>query len=162
MVPTQLVEQSGALMNLDAQFLEILDQDEDVGDAIDLNEKFLCMALNLTDPAELHALPKIELRVDTNFSNLQATGEILSSLESLKLNDSIIRSFRDIGTGFKNVKILHISRCELTDIEGISESFYSLEELYCSFNHVSEIFKITLLDQLTVLDLEGNCVKEKR
>ena len=61
------------------------------------------------------------------------TGEILCSLEYLKLNDSVIQSFRDIGTSFKNVRILHIARCELTELNGI-QAFEQLEELYAGFN----------------------------
>jgi hypothetical protein len=57
--------------------------------------------------------------VDTSLHNLQVTGEILTSLDYLKLNDSIIQSFRDIGTSFKNVRVLNISRCELKEVQGI-------------------------------------------
>lgn len=87
--------------NMQDQFLEIIDNDE-VEDVIDLNEKFLSLALGV-DVDELATLPKIELRVDTQSHFLQVTGEILSSLNELKLNDSIIRSFRDLGTSFKNL-----------------------------------------------------------
>jgi len=68
---------------------------------------------------DLANLPKIELRVDTRYHNLQVTGEILNSLEYLKLSDSIISNFRDIGTSFGNVKTLNISRCELKDVNGM-------------------------------------------
>lgn len=68
---------------------------------------------------DLATLPKIELRVDTRCHNLQVTGEILSSLEYLKLNDSIISSFRDVGTSFKTVRVLNIARCELKELQGI-------------------------------------------
>jgi len=74
------------------KFMEILDT-EDVEDVIDLNEKFLSMALGGIEVTELAMLPKLELRVDTQCHSLQVTGEILASLEYLKLNDSIIRSF---------------------------------------------------------------------
>jgi len=56
---------------------------------VDLNEKFLSQQIGV-DQEELALLPKIELRVDTSVHNLQVTGEILSSLEYLKINDSII------------------------------------------------------------------------
>ena len=82
---------------------------------IDLNEKFLSQQLGVS-PENLANLPKIELRFDTRFHNLQVTGEILLSLEFLKLNDSIISSFRDVGTSFKNVRVLHMSRCELKEV----------------------------------------------
>lgn len=86
---------------------------------IDLNEKFLCLCLGGIDVAELAYMTKIELRVDTSCHNLQVTGEILPSLDLLKLNDSVIRCFRDIGTSFKNVRVLHIARCEIREVQGI-------------------------------------------
>jgi hypothetical protein len=86
---------------------------------VDLNEKFLSLALGGVEVAELALLTKIELRVDTSCHNLQVTGEILPSLDLLKLNDSVIRCFRDIGTSFKNVRVLHIARCEIREVQGI-------------------------------------------
>ena len=41
------------------------------------------------------------------------------SIEHLKLSDSIIQCFRDLGTGFKNVRMLWLSRCELKEVQGI-------------------------------------------
>lgn len=117
------------------------------------------MALGGIDVSELALLPKIELRVDTSSHNLQVTGEILTSLEYLKLNDSIIRSFRDIGTSFKNVRVLHIARCELKEVQGI-QAFEQLEELYISFNDIDDLFDISFLEHLSVLDLEGNNVQD--
>lgn len=91
----------------------------EVEDVIDLNEKFLSLALGGKDVNELSSLEKIELRVDSSVHNLQVTGEILQSLELLKLNDSVIRCFRDIGTSFKNVRVLHMARCEIKEVQGI-------------------------------------------
>ena len=85
------------------------------------------------------------------------TGEILCSLQYLKLNDSIIKCFRDVGTSFKNVRVLHVARCELTEVQGI-QAFEQLEELYASHNSIDDLFDISLLNHLTVLDLEGNNV----
>jgi hypothetical protein len=69
----------------------------------DLNERFLCLALNVEKPEDLLHLSKIELQVDTSFHNLEATGELLANLYILKLNDSIVGSFRDLGTSFRNI-----------------------------------------------------------
>ena len=143
--------------NMQDQFMEIIDTDQ-VEDAIDLNEKFLSMALGV-DQDELATLPKIELRVDTESHSLQVTGEILSSLQDLKLNDSIIRSFRDLGTSFKNLQVLHIARCELKEVQGIL-AFEQLEELYISFNQIDDLFDIGKLEHLQILDFEGNNVKQ--
>ena len=107
-----------AFENIQEKLFEII-EGEEVEDVIDLNEKFLVQQLGCVDQADLALLPKIELRVDTRFHNLQVTGEILSSLEYLKMNDSIIPTFRDIGTSFKNVRVLYVGRCELKEVQGI-------------------------------------------
>ena len=44
--------------------MEIMNQEE-VEDVVDLNEKFLAMALGLEDVSELALIPKLELRMDT-------------------------------------------------------------------------------------------------
>jgi len=137
-------------------FMEIMNN-EQVEDVIDLNEKFLAMALGGIEVSELALLPKLELRVDTTCHSLQVTGEILASLEYLKLNDSIVRTFRDLGTSFKNVRVLHIARCELKEVQGI-QAFEQLEELYISHNAIDELFDVSFVANLSVLDFEGNKV----
>ena len=131
-------------------------ENDEVEDVVDLNEKFLSMALGCA-VEELNLVDKIELRVDTTDHCLQVTGEILTSLEYLKLNHSIIRCFRDVGTSFKNVRVLHIARCEIKELQGI-QAFEQLEELYVSFNEIDELFDVSFLEHLSVLDFEGNNV----
>ena len=71
------------------------------------------------------------------------------------MNDSIIKCFRDIGTSFRYVRFLHLARCELKEVQGI-QAFLNLEELYISYNEIDELFDISFLEHLTILDLEGN------
>jgi hypothetical protein len=104
----------GILTNFQEKFEQII-ENEEIEDAIELNEKFLAYHLNVR-PEDLSKLTKIELRVDTSCHNLQVTGEILCSLEYLKMNDSIIKCFRDIGSSFKYVRVLHLARCELKEL----------------------------------------------
>lgn len=47
-----------------------------------------------------------------------------------------------------------MSRCCLRSLEGIS-SIKTLQELYLSFNEISDIGEIGLLPHLEILDLEG-------
>ncbi len=105
---------AGLISNFQEKFEEIIENQE-VSDAIELNEKFLAEHLGV-EASELSRLTKIELRVDTSCHNLQVTGEILSSLEYLRMSDSIIKCFRDIGTSFRFVRILHLARCELKEV----------------------------------------------
>lgn len=74
------------------------------------------------------------------------------------MDDSIIKCFRDIGTSFKNVRVLWLGRCELKEVQGI-QAFEQLEELYISYNEIEELFDIGFLEHLTIIDLEGNNVK---
>jgi Leucine-rich repeat (LRR) protein len=74
------------------------------------------------------------------------------------MNDSIIKCFRDIGTSFKFVRILHLARCELREVQGIS-ALEQLEELYISYNDIDDLFDIGFLEHLTLLDIEGNNIK---
>ena len=104
-VAVSFEEEAKGITNMQDHFMEIMNNEE-VEDVMDLNEKFLAMALGGIDVSELALLKRLELRVDTTCHSLQVTGEILPSLEYLSLNDSMIRSFRDLGTSFKNVRVL--------------------------------------------------------
>ena len=68
------------LTNMQDHFMEIMNN-EQVEDVVDLNEKFLAMALGGIEVTELAILQKLELRVDTTCHSLQVTGEILPSLQ---------------------------------------------------------------------------------
>jgi Leucine-rich repeat (LRR) protein len=77
------------------------------------------------------------------------------------MSDSIIKSFRDIGTSFRFVRILNLARCELKEVQGI-QAFHNLEELYVSYNDIEDLFDISFLEHLVVLDLEGNNIKNEQ
>jgi len=77
------------------------------------------------------------------------------------MSDSIIKSFRDIGTSFRFVRILNLARCELKEVQGI-QAFQNLEELYVSYNDIEDLFDISFLEHLVVLDLEGNNIKNEQ
>lgn len=120
---------------------DMLEKDDGlIEDAEDLNQKFLAQQLGV-DAVEIALLQKLELRVDTSCHNLQVMGETLQSMLHLRLNDSIIKSFRDLGTGFKDLQILDVSRCELKEIYGLT-AFPSLQEFYASYNEIDELYDI--------------------
>ncbi len=64
------------------------------------------------------------------------------------------KEFRDLGTGLKNLTILWMARCHLSNLEGLG-SLSALKELYVAFNHIQEIETIGLLENLEILDIEG-------
>jgi len=55
------------------------------------------------------------------------------------------------------VRVLHIARCELKEVQGI-QALEQLEELYISHNSIDELFDVSLAEHLAVLDMESNNV----
>lgn len=111
------------------------------------------------DVEEVRHAKKVEFVADTTNQTLQPFGEALQELVELKLNDSVIASIKDIGTSFKSLRVLWISRVGLRELAGIA-MFGCLEELYASFNFVSDISDVEFLGSLRVLDLEANNVAD--
>ena len=72
----------------------------------------------------------------------------------MNLNNSHIRSIRDIGSHFINLSVLWMARCHLRDLNGIG-SLSNLKELYLAYNKIKELNSISMLEDLEILDLEG-------
>jgi Leucine-rich repeat (LRR) protein len=77
----------------------------------------------------------------------------------MKLNSGVMKSLRDIGTSFRNLKILKALKVGLEQLEGIS-SFPAITELYIAFNCISSLSPLIYNDTLEILDLEGNEITE--
>ena len=75
------------------------------------------------------------------------------------MNGSKIGSMRDFGSSFKHIKILWISRCRLPDLSGIL-AFPDLEELYASYNQITQIFDLSYCEKIEIIDLEGNKISD--
>ncbi|XP_059120625.1 leucine-rich repeat-containing protein 56 [Peromyscus eremicus] len=119
-------------------------------------------------PARLQALARVddlqlvrvlEMCVDTRKNSLGNFGVHLPNLIQLKLNHSCLGSLRDLGTSLGHLQVLWLARCGLSDLDGIG-SFLALKELYVSYNNISDLSPLCLLEQLEVLDLEGNNVED--
>ncbi|XP_034500899.1 leucine-rich repeat-containing protein 56 isoform X3 [Ailuropoda melanoleuca] len=119
-------------------------------------------------PARLRALAQVddlglvnmlEMCVNTRESSLGNFGVHLPNLNQLKLNGSCVGSVRDLGTSLGHLQVLWLARCGLTDLDGIG-SFLALKELYVSYNNISDLSPLCLLERLEVLDLEGNSVED--
>lgn len=134
-------------------YFDIL-ENEGVSNDTEINERLLEIALGMSKD-ELRELDKIEIVVDTTNTHMQHVGEVLQSLQALKLNDSVIPWVRDLGTSFRNLRVLSISRWEMTSLAGLS-SMEHLTELYASYNDIQDLYDISYCDKLEVLDLEGN------
>eukprot|EP00063_Salmo_salar_P028983 XP_014003818.1 PREDICTED: leucine-rich repeat-containing protein 56-like [Salmo salar] len=65
---------------------------------------------------------------------------------------------RDLGTTLSHLQVLWISHCSLADLDGVPSS--SLKELYVAYNRVSDLSQVSMLENLQLLDLEGNDVDD--
>ncbi|QDZ24956.1 hypothetical protein HOP50_15g74990 [Chloropicon primus] len=102
---------------------------------------------------------QLEMQVDSEEYNLTIAGEKLPNIQRLKLNESKIHSIRDLGTGWKNLKVLWLSRCGLEDLHGMT-ALPNLTELYVSFNDVCDITPLADLENIQVIDLESNRIED--
>lgn len=122
------------------KYIDII-ENEDVENETEINEKMIEISLGMSKD-ELRDLTKIEIRVDTTNTHMQHVGEVLQSLTTLRLNDSVIPSARDLGTSFRNLQSLSLNRCELKSLAGLS-SFEFLKELYASYNYIDDLFDVS-------------------
>jgi hypothetical protein len=97
--------------------------------------------------------------MDPDEYNLSVAGEKLPNIERLKLNNSKISMIRDLGTGWKNLRVLWLSRCGLEDVQGLS-ALPNIREMYLSFNDIVDITPIADLEFIEILDLESNRVED--
>ena len=83
----------------------------------------------------------------------------MPNLRELKLSGSRLASLRELGTSLRHVEVLWVSRCGLTDLEGLS-AFPALTELYASFNDIADLSGVGGVESLELLDLDSNSVAQ--
>ncbi|XP_035013057.1 leucine-rich repeat-containing protein 56 [Hippoglossus stenolepis] len=108
---------------------------------------------------DLSFVTSLEFCVDTQETTLGNFGALLPKLVQLKMNNSAIMSVRDLGTTLSHLQVLWMSRCCLQDLDGIS-TFSCLKELYVAYNSVSDLSQLGMMENLQLLDLEGNDVDD--
>ncbi|CAG02391.1 unnamed protein product, partial [Tetraodon nigroviridis] len=108
---------------------------------------------------DLSHVTSLELCIDTQEHTLGNFGVYLPKLIQLRMNNSVIKSVRDLGTTLYHLQVLWMTRCSLRDLSGIA-NFSSLKELYLAYNSVSQLSQVGMLENLQLLDLEGNDVAD--
>jgi hypothetical protein len=133
------------------------------------NDKFLNGNINVIDYVlakylkmditDLHNLKKLTIRINGSYGLLNQFGQRLSNLIFLKLNDSFIQSIEDLGSNFKNLKILQINNCKLKDLTGII-CFEQLEILEAKNNEISDLIELEMSSSIKKLNLENNLIEK--
>ncbi|KAH8875556.1 Leucine-rich repeat-containing protein 56 [Schistosoma japonicum] len=114
----------------------------------------------LTGLEDLSMVFTLDLEIDFDRVSAANFGAYLPNLKHMRLSHSNIRSVRDLGACFNNLEVIWMTRCCLVSLDGLS-SFANLVELYVAFNGISDLSPCAVLDNIEVLDLEGNLIEDK-
>ena len=124
------------------------------------NDKFLTGDTNLIDYVlskylkidipSLQNLNKLSIKINGSYGLLNQFGQRLANLIYLKLNNSLIQGINDLGTNFKNLKIIQMNNCKLKDLGGIFEA---------KNNQISDLIELEMCMSLKKLNLENNMVE---
>ena len=135
------------------------------------NDKFLSGNINVIDYvlakylklniSEIQNLSKLNIKINGSYGLLNQFGQRLSNLKFLKLNDSFIQRIDDLGSNFKNLKILQINNCKLKDLSGII-CFQELEIFEAKNNEISDLIELEMCTSLTKLNLENNLIEDEQ
>ena len=107
----------------------------------------------------LNSLKKLSIIITNDYGLLNQFGTFLPELKSLKLNNSNILSFNDIGTNFNNIQCLQMKNCHLKNINGII-CMQNLEILDIEDNEVSDLLDIDMCSKLTKIVLKKNKISD--
>ncbi|GMH66373.1 hypothetical protein TrRE_jg5547, partial [Triparma retinervis] len=110
---------------------------------------------DLTVPQQLHLT-----NIITSQTPIDHLGALLPNLLKLRLSHSTVPTFRDLGTRLKNLQVLWMPRCQVSDLSGVF-GLPSLEELYLAFNDIEYLDDLAMHERLQVLDLEANRVGDQ-
>lgn len=113
------------------------------------------LKMNITD---LQNMQKLTIRINGSYGLLNQFGQRLVNLKFLKLNDSFIQSIDDLGTNFRNLKILQINNCKLKDLSGII-CFEQMEILEAKNNEISDLIELEMSTSIKKLNLENNLIE---
>ncbi|KAH3882307.1 uncharacterized protein LOC127882434 isoform X2 [Dreissena polymorpha] len=109
----------------------------------------------LTGVDNLDDIRHLEMKVNTSSTSLGNFGQLLQNLQQLKVSNSNIPRIRDLGSSLRSLNVLWASRCGLLEMDGIS-SMCNLRELYLSYNEINDISPVSMLENIEILDVEGN------
>ena len=138
-----------------------MDPFKDVFEEVEVREYLSVADLQrICDTKDLSTVQSMTTQVDLLRHSPGALGDRLPALTELRLNGSIIHSLRDLGTTLRSLRVLWVSRCGLEDVGG-SLALPALEDLFMSYNNVSDLSQLSSLRNLRTLDAEGNAVTSR-
>ncbi|CAM9754942.1 unnamed protein product [Chrysoparadoxa australica] len=111
----------------------------------------------ITGTRNLAEVKRLELGLDMKEMEMQGIGQLLPALQTLVLDTSKFTSFRDLGTGLRNLLTLSLESSRVADLDGICV-LANLRELRLRRNAVDDLSPLAGHDSLRILDLADNKV----
>ena len=75
--------------------------------------------IRISGKDDLSDVTELKLLVNSGHQSLLFIADFIPSLQSLSLDNSVILTVRDLGTGLRNLSYLSMNGCGLRDIDGI-------------------------------------------
>ncbi|KAF0745900.1 hypothetical protein AaE_008345 [Aphanomyces astaci] len=129
-------------------------EDDNPFDDITDEKLVRCLRSLKHDDTDLNRVTYLQLTVDTHKQSVEALGELLPSLTQLRLHQSVLHSFRDLGTSLHGLQILWLMSSGVKDLDGIG-ALTGLRELYLQFNDIMDVSPLSLHDELHILGTNG-------
>ncbi|CAH1635336.1 unnamed protein product [Spodoptera littoralis] len=111
-----------------------------------------------TDDEVLH-IREAKLRVVADRVGLRRLHVLSPRLRTLTLDGSALSSLRDLGIGLVHLKILSISRCGLSSLDGVW-GLSNLRELFAAGNRIQDLQPLAALQKLHTLNLADNPISD--
>ena len=150
------------LRNFSNFMRQIVDNENDrfLNGDINVIDYVLAKYLNL-NITEIQNLRKLNIKINGSYGLLNQFGQRLTNLKFLKLNDSFIQSIDDLGSNFKNLKILQMNNCKLKELNGII-CFEQLEIFEAKNNEISDLIELEMSTSLIKINLENNLIEDEQ
>ena len=110
--------------------------------------------------SHLSKIKKLSIIINHDYGLLNQFGKFLPSLQLLKLNNSNILSFNNVGTSFTNIKCLQMKHCHLKDLEGLI-CLQNLEILDVEGNDIDDLVDIDMCESIKELNVKENKISEE-
>ena len=111
--------------------------------------------IRLTGTQDLSSVTSLRIRLDLNLQSTMDISDHLPRLTHLTLDESVIDSVRDLGTGLSNLLSLSLNRCGLKDLDGI-RVLTNLQELSVAENCIADVAGLAMHEHITILNLSAN------
>lgn len=101
----------------------------------------------------------LKLKVIGRDVSLQHLPIYAPKLTKLTLDESILNSLRDLGSGLSNLKYLSVNNCGLTSLDGIM-ALLTMEEFHAAGNRLMDLSGCVSLNEVRRINGKGNRIQD--